>query len=468
MWLLAELFHNREGAIVAKTQTELARANAQLIQEFQQTELKQIPIAQLADGLRVLSTATLSEYGQVEGGFYLLTADRLLGYAYPTHRGPKPKRDIPPVERGIILELARLTTISKVPQTQIIKPGPNIVVLRSDPLPLGGAVWTMKRIPEPEDTRPTVLTALIIVMDLFVVAWTVYIALQLQYGVQQLQRGIKAIEEGKAEQIAPLPAEMGLLGASINTMHQRRQELEHHLRRMDRLASLGQLVAGVAHEVRNPLASMRLNLQYVKRQLQRQGITNLPLPSLLEQVDRLELLVKRLLYFDQTQQQEDIVSTSLEAIAEESVSLFRLQAEQQGVSLIYHSPAKPLVLVPLRRQQIGQVMLNLLLNAIQASPSAGQVDVGVEQQENYLVAWVEDRGQGISLENREQIFNPFYSTKSDGTGLGLSISHEIVAQHGGYIDLNSQPGSTRFSIYLPCSPLVPTTNSDNYGKNFDR
>lgn len=447
IWLLVELFHNREGALLATTQTELTRANAQLIQEFQKTDSRQIPIAQLEYRLQVLSTATLSKYGQVEGGFYLPTADRLLGYAYPTHRRPKPKRDIPPVERGIILELARVATSSKVPQAQVIKPGRSIVVLRSDPLPLIGAVWTMKRIPEPENTRPTVLTTLIILMDLFVVAWTVYIALQLRYGVQQLQRGIKAIEEGKAEQIAPLPAEMGLVGASINTMHQRRQELEHRLRRMDRLASLGQLVAGVAHEVRNPLASMRLNLQYVKRQLQRQGITNLPLPSLLEQIDRLELLVKRLLYFDQTQQQEDLVPTSLEAISEESVSLLRLQAEQQGVSLVYHSPAEPLVLVPLRRQQIGQVMLNLLLNAIQASPQEGQVEVGVEQQENYLVAWVEDRGQGISLENREQIFNPFYSTKSDGTGLGLSISHEIVTQHGGYINLESRPGCTRFSIY---------------------
>ena len=261
---------------------------------------------------------------------------------------------------------------------------------------------------------------------------------------------------------------MGLVGASINTMHQRRQELEHRLRRMDRLASLGQLVAGVAHEVRNPLASMRLNLQYVERQLQKQGITNLPLPSLLEQVDRLEFLVKRLLYFDQTQQQEDLVSTSLEESAEESVSLLRLQAEQQNIFLVYHCPAEPLVLVPLRRQQIGQVMLNLIFNAIQASPPEGQVEVGVEEQENYLVAWVEDHGQGISLENREQIFNPFYSTKSDGTGLGLSISHEIVTQHGGYINLESRPGCTRFSIYLPSSPLVLNTNSEHYGKDFDR
>lgn len=146
-------------------------------------------------------------------------------------------------------------------------------------------------------------------------AWTVYIALQLRRGVQQLQQGIKAIEEGKAEQIPPLPAEMGMVGAAINTMHQRRQELESRLRRVDRLAYLGQLVAGVAHEVRNPLASMRLNLQYAARQLQRQGITNLPIPSLLEQIDRLESLVRRLLYFDKTHQEEELVRASLEAIA---------------------------------------------------------------------------------------------------------------------------------------------------------
>ena len=198
IWLLAELFHNREGAIAAAAQTELDRANAQLIQEVLETDSRQIPTAQLADRLRVLSTAILSRYGQVEGGFYLLKVDQLVGYTYPTHRGPKPKRDIPPVERGIILELSRLATISKVPQAQVTKSRRSIVVLRSDPLPLVGAVWTMKRIPEPEDTRPTALTALIIVMDLFVVAWTVCIALQLRYGVQQLQRGIKAIEEGKA------------------------------------------------------------------------------------------------------------------------------------------------------------------------------------------------------------------------------------------------------------------------------
>lgn len=164
--------------------------------------------------------------------------------------------------------------------------------------------------------------------------WTFAIALQLQWGVQRLQHSIKAMAANQAAEIPPLPAEMGLLGSAINTMQSHRQDLEQRLRRIERLASLGQLVAGVAHEVRNPLASMRLNLQYTERQLQKQGITSLPIASLLEQVDRLEHLVQRLLYFDQ-QQQEVPILTSLAAIADEAVALLRLQAEERRVELVY-------------------------------------------------------------------------------------------------------------------------------------
>lgn len=470
LWLLAEVFQSREGAVTARTQAELARADARLIKQFWEANLSQsqIPSVEWDERLSKQSQEALADFARVEGGFYLLQADQLLGYAYPTHAGPIPKRDIPPAERRMILELARRAASQGLPQEKVLNPRLDIVVLRADPLPLWGAVWTMKRIPKPGDAQPTVLTTLVILMVLIVVGWTVYIALQLQRGVQQLQQGIKAIEEGKAEQIPPLPAEMGLVGAAINTMQQRRQELEQRLRRVERLASLGQLVAGVAHEVRNPLASMRLNLEYAARQLQRQGITNLPIPSLLEQTDRLESLVQRLLYFDKTQQEEEFVLASLEAIAVESVSLLRFKAEQQGVTLVYSPPAQPVPTMPLRRQGLGQVMVNLILNAIQASQADGQVEVGVGESENYLVAWVEDRGQGISTQERSRIFDPFYSTKPEGTGLGLAISHEIVTQHDGYIDLESRPGCTRFNIYLPYSPLVLTKDSEHNGEDFNR
>jgi len=306
----------------------------------------------------------------------------------------------------------------------------------------------MKRIPRPEDGQPKILSGLIVLGILIIGVWTFAIAAQLQRGVLQLQQSLKAMEANPAEQIPPLPAEMGLLGNAINTMQSRRQDLEQQLRRVERLAYLGQLVAGVAHEVRNPLASMRLNLQYTERQLKKQEITHLPIASLLEQVDRLESLVQRLLYFDHNQQEIPSV-TSLEAIAQESIMLLRLQAEESGVNLAYHPPTQSLPQIPLRRRELGQVLVNLILNAIQASPGGGEVRVGVGQGDRYLVAWVEDGGQGLSATEKEKIFVPFYSTKPEGTGLGLAISHEIVTRNAGYIDVESQPGCTRFSIYLP-------------------
>jgi signal transduction histidine kinase len=454
-----QLIESLEGTVIAHNQREIASANTRLIKLFWESRLNhsEIPDEPLNKSLQQLSTDALANFPRVEGGFYLPQHDRLLGYAFPTHGGAVPKTDIPAAERDSILQLARQATSQGLPQELILRPKLDILVLRADPLPLWGSVWTMKRMPRPEDGQQKILSGLIVLGILIVGIWTFAIAMQLQWGIQQLQKSLKTMEANPAEQIPLLPAEMGLLGTAINTMQFRRQDLEQRLRRVERLASLGQLVAGVAHEVRNPLASMRLNLQYTERQLQKQGITHLPIASLLEQVDRLEHLVQRLLYFDQNQQEIPTV-TSLEAIAQESIALLRLKAEESSVDLVYQPSAQPLPEIPLRRRELGQVLVNLILNAIQASPENGKVIVGVkqisgnkEQSDDTLVAWVEDRGQGLSDAQKDQIFVPFYSTKPEGTGLGLAISHEIVTRNKGYIDVHSEPGCTRFSIYLPTS-----------------
>ncbi|MBV9387437.1 MAG: hypothetical protein JOZ78_13535 [Chroococcidiopsidaceae cyanobacterium CP_BM_ER_R8_30] len=455
VWLVFQLIESLEGSVVARNQRELASANTRLIKLYWESHLNQSGIsAQLDVRLRELSTEALGNFPRVEGGFYLLQQDRLLGYAFPTHGGPIPKTDIPPAERDEILQLSRRATSQGTPQELVLHPRLDILVLRAEPLPLWGAVWTMKRMPQTKDGPQKILSGLVVVGILVVGVWTFAIALQLQRGVQQLRQSIQAMEANPAAQIPLLPAEMGVLGAAINTMQSRRQKLEQRLHRVERLAGLGQLVAGVAHEIRNPLASIRLNLQYTDRQLQKQGITDLPSASLIEQVDRLEHLVQRLLYFDQNQQQEALSITSFEAIVQESVALLRLKAEEQDVQLVYVTPATSLLEVPLRRRELGQVMVNLILNAIQASPSGTPVRVGVEQtkdteNQNWFIAWVDDRGPGLSNHDRKHIFDPFYSTKTDGTGLGLAISHEIVTRNGGHIDVYSQPGNTRFSIHLP-------------------
>lgn len=455
LWLGFQLFASLEGAVVARNQRELASANTRLIKLFWESKSSQSPVEkQLDKPLESIATAALVNFSRVEGGFYLLQRDELLGYAFPTHSGPAPKTDVPPAEREAILQLVRRATSQGLPQDLVLRPKLDTLVLRADPLPLWGAVWTMKRSPRTEDSQQKILSLLVVFGILVVGIWTFAIALQLQWGVQRLQHSIQAMEANPTEKIPPLPAEMGLLGGAINSMQTRRQELEQRLHRIERLASLGQLVAGVAHEVRNPLASIRLNLQYTDRQLQKHGLQGLPIASLLEQVDRLEQLVRRLLYFDHNQQQETPVMSSLGVIVEESVALLRLKAEEQTVVLTYKAPS-PSPEILLRRRELGQVMVNLILNAIQASPEGGQVTIAVEPikertdgKESFAwVIWVEDQGEGLSVTEQERIFDPFYSTKPEGTGLGLAISHEIVTRNNGYIEVRSRPGCTRFSVY---------------------
>ncbi|MBF2086666.1 ATP-binding protein [Thermoleptolyngbya sp. C42_A2020_037] len=453
MGLLAEVYHRRESTLAARTQAELSQANALLIQKFLESDLVDSHTFGKPedDILWQQSSQALADFPRVEGGFYLHQVDQLLGYAFPTHGGKVPKRDVPPTERGIILDLVQQTTALRVPQEKVLHAGIDIVILRAEPLPFRGAVWTMKRIPQSQDRQSRLLTLLLVCLMLVAVAWTLLILVQLRHGVRSLQHGIKEIEEGRADEIVPLTMEMGQVGAAITSMHQRRRELENRLQRVERLASLGQLVAGVAHEVRNPLASLRLNLEYLARQAQRQGNV-LSIDHLTEQIDRLEALVRQLLYFDKRQQDEAWVPESLEKIVQEAVSLLRLEAQQQGIELVYQPPGRSLLPIPLRCRSLNQMMVNLILNAIQASRAGQTITVGVEEEGDYLVAWVEDAGKGVPPELKEQIFNPFVSTKPDGTGLGLSISHEIVVQHGGYIDLQSRPGCTRFSAYLPKQP----------------
>lgn len=136
------------------------------------------------------------------------------------------------------------------------------------------------------------------------------------------------------------------------------------------------------------------------------------------------------------------------------------------MELVYYPPADMFALMPLRSREVGQVLVNLILNAIQASPKGDQVIVGVKERltpntqnfkhkmqnllnADYCMVWVEDHGEGLSPEEKTRLFEPFYSTKPEGTGLGLAISHEIVTRNGGYINVKSQPGCTQFSVYLP-------------------
>ncbi len=220
------------------------------------------------------------------------------------------------------------------------------------------------------------------------------------------------------------------------------------LRRADRLSALGELSAGIAHEVRNPLGSIEGAIQILHR-------PNLPEETRKEfsdlaqtELNRLKAVVTNFLEFARPQLPQQR-TTQPAAILESVTRLAGETAKMAGVS-IHNDLQESVSSVMLDPEQIKQVMLNLVINAIQATPPRGSVTLRAKMKGSTLALEVEDDGKGIPQEDLEKIFDPFFTTRAEGTGLGLSIAHSIVSQHGGTIEVtrNKDKGMT-FAILLP-------------------
>jgi signal transduction histidine kinase len=232
-----------------------------------------------------------------------------------------------------------------------------------------------------------------------------------------------------------------------------------YIRRADRLASLGTLTAGLAHEIRNPLVAIKTLTQLLPERLDDEEFRNQFLKIASGEVDRISSLVNELLDFarpsDPKLELEDI-----NAILDGMILLVSTETKKKLINII-KSYASDLPPVQIDREQIKQVFLNILLNAIDATAENGRITVKTRSflkpgGEPYVQIAFIDTGCGIPGEHLEDIFNPFFTTKNTGSGLGLSISNQIVQDHKGYIDVESQldKGSS-FFINLPVNQDHP-------------
>jgi two-component system, NtrC family, sensor histidine kinase HydH len=237
----------------------------------------------------------------------------------------------------------------------------------------------------------------------------------------------------------------------LASANQSLQEAEDAVRRSDRLAALGQLTAGLAHELRNPMGTMRASAEMlIKNTSQDNAVTRELAGFIASEVDRTNSLITRFLDFARPMHLR-LEKTNVAEMIDRAITELAQHNPPYEVT-VYRNYSPEIPAIPMDAEWMERVLYNLLLNAAQATAPGGAVTVKIRLIEDRVEMSVIDRGSGIKKEHLENIFNPFFTTKSDGVGLGLAIVSKIVDEHNGTIAVESEPGNgSIFRIYLPVS-----------------
>jgi signal transduction histidine kinase len=275
----------------------------------------------------------------------------------------------------------------------------------------------------------------------------------------ELQEKIAQLGEGDLDvtvSFARRNDEIGDLGRNFNQMARQLRESHMEIERLHRtqisraehLATLGELATGLAHEIRNPLAGITGVFEIIGRDLPSTSPACAVVNDVRQEIVRINHIVTALLQTARPHPPR-VRKSDLNTTVEHAVMLGRLQAASTSMEVVFtNDPTLPEV--EHDSDQFHQVVLNLLLNALQATEGQGKVTVTVKSQGDFAVVEVADNGHGIAPDHLPNIFRPFYTTKGDGTGLGLSLAQRIVEDHHGKIDVTSTVGpGTTFSVMLP-------------------
>lgn len=253
--------------------------------------------------------------------------------------------------------------------------------------------------------------------------------------------------------ISPLrDAEGKIIGASrICKDITHLKKAEERLILAERLSSLGELTAGVAHELRNPLAGIKINTQILLRKKDLPEMERRLLASSQEGIEKIQKIVDDMLHFAKPKASH-FKDEAINEVLEKSFAILQSKLKKGNIASVF-AQGEGLPRVWIDAHQIQQVLINLILNAIQAMEKGGTLTLRTFPEEKGVGIEVRDTGIGIPKSHLKKIFDPFFTTKSEGTGLGLSISLKILENHGATIDVLSQEGEgTTFTIHFPANP----------------
>lgn len=468
---------NEEKRQLADTTRELAHEYSKKSQSTGQNSesspLQNPTLESSRDILTLLARVALRNADGVEGGFYANSVDALVGIAYPT----VPQWAEETGNTGMLLEtgtpilrIARMAARSHSPAEQVLISGNDYVIMEAVPIQDGqrfvGSAWTVKKLsglPGANRFRAYLATAGLGAAALACVVLTLFVVRNLRTGVQKVESGLENLEQNLGAKIAvdsdpdeiqQIARAINRLGATLNQKIEHEKQIEDQLRHSERLAALGRLIAGVAHEIRNPLATIRLRVQMCQQEAASPTVQE-SCEIALEEIERLNGMVSRLLSFSQPVQLHSEL-TDITQLIHQRLASMQEKARQHCVKILTNLPEKfePL---PLDQSRMAQVFDNLIQNAIEAMDGrGGNLCVNVTsrtataQGAREICVEFNDTGKGIAPNMVKRIFDPFFTTKPSGTGLGLSICHELVHAHGGEIHVRSAQGrGTTVQVVLP-------------------
>jgi signal transduction histidine kinase len=461
--LMVDLYQQSATAKIAQANSERGRACDAIVAAYRLSSInKRNEQPDLAgtdsrqELIAVVSSALLDHFG-VEGGIWQATLGPI-AYAFPTYVGAGPKTDLPQAEIPRIRAVNK-SAMDSHSQGNLRFDGADQSVLFTA-CPISGSIpgltaWTMNRVHNfGSQAYRQLLTGLgvllaavgaaTIILTWLTTVWSRHIAqierLLSRFDIAELPNLPKT---GEAE-LDRIVIALNEAGRRLAETHRYAEELDRRLAMGERLAAIGRIAAGVAHEIRNPIATMRLKAENaLAGDIQRK---DLALAAILEQIERLDGLLRRLLHITEHNKPNpepvDLASfldvcaaAHTEQALAKNIVIERRINSAQGVFDF---------------GQMQSAIDNLLLNAIQASPAGGKILVTACVENGRLIFSVIDQGEGPPQAILEHLFEPFVTGRPEGTGLGLSIVREAAKAHAGAVDLTVSAEGTNFRIILPC------------------
>ena len=460
--LMVGLFYQSASAQAGQAEAQIARACDSIASTYRfysaqwsgpSTSLQD---ADLRASLTTVVQTALRDRPGIEGGLWQADSGAV-AYAYPTYPGAGPKTDMPQAESSRIQAINAAAQAQDRQMSRQYRAATQVLVLAA--CPLRGPIpqltaWTMTRVVTFAGRAYQQLMAGLIVLLAAVMGATILlIRLTVTWSahVVRIEKALAAddvirlppIEPTGEKELDQIIGALNLAGTRLADTSERAEDLARRVASGERLAAIGRVAAGVAHEIRNPIAAMRLKAEnaLLADEPRRQEA----LSMILGQIERLDRLLTRLLSLtdrDPPQRQSTSVRTLIGSLVLEHAE----RAFDRGLTIATDMQAHT---ATFDAEQIRRALDNLVLNAIEAAPKGSQILVATFIEGDILHFSVRDAGAGPPASIQDHLFEPFVTGRPDGTGLGLSLVREIANAHGGTARFSSDASGTTFEILIP-------------------